>query len=413
MKLCMVVHQDYYRDSRVRRYAEALAAAGVAVDVLCVRPERPTDRASQTREGIRVYAIPLSRQYSGLASYLIEYALALVLFSIRLAGLYIRNRYAVIHVHNMPDFLVFTALLPAICGARVILDIHDPMPEFYMSKYARTADDPLVRGLRFQERLSARFAHALVTANRNFRDHLVQRGLEAAKITVVSNVPDPMVFDPSRRGSRPPTDSGRFTLIYPGTIAPRYGLDLAVRALPRLRQEIPGIELVVVGTRTAYADALGELAAELGVGECLRVKPAVPVDQVPDELLGADVGIYPALPDAHMSIAIPSKVLEYAAMGLPVVASRLPVLLVGFGEEALLLFQPGCVDEFAEGVLALYRSRERREALVRAADEVLLSRYSWPGECQKYFHLLGRLVPRDAMPPLRGERDEPSIEAAT
>ncbi len=170
--------------------------------------------------------------------YLLAFDVALLLFVVRLLILYLRHRYQVIHVHNMPDYLVFAALIPRVFGARVILDIHDPMPEFYMSRYPKTQSTIVGRLLRLQERISANLAHAVITANTRFRDNLVSRGIPADRVTVVNNVPDPAVFTRALhknvgRGDRP------FTLIYAGTIAPRYGLDIAIRALPRLAGRIP------------------------------------------------------------------------------------------------------------------------------------------------------------------------------
>jgi len=372
-RVCMVLHQDYYRDSRVRRYAEALARTGAQVDVLCLRDTRQL--AHPQTPGIRVYAIPLSRGYRTLANYFLEYGKAFVLFSIWLLGLHLRN-----------------ALLPKILGAKLILDIHDPMPEFYMSKYERQPDSLLVKLLRFQERISSRFAHALITANPNFRRNLIQRGIPAGKITVVNNVADPEIFDRGKYRGGQGKRNGGFTLIYPGTIAPRYGLAVAIRALPRLVGEIPGLALVIMGTRTQHVDELSALAEQLGVASHVCFKPAMPVEQVPEELVQADVGVYLALPDAHMSIAMPSKVLEYVAMGLPIIASRLKVLEDSFADAAIRFFEPGNVDEFARGVLELYRDPTRRETLVNAADRVYLQAHAWTSERDRYFTLLHRLL---------------------
>lgn len=133
LRVCMIVHQYYYRDTRVRRYADALADAGAQVDVICVRsPDRPS---TGQRDGVRVFTVPINRGYGSRGSYLLEYGIAFVFFATWLLALYVKNRYQVIHIHNMPDFLIFAALVPRLLGAKLILDIHDPMPELYMSKY--------------------------------------------------------------------------------------------------------------------------------------------------------------------------------------------------------------------------------------------------------------------------------------
>jgi glycosyltransferase involved in cell wall biosynthesis len=409
IKVCMIVHQYYYRDPRVRRYAEALANAGAQVDVLCPRDQNQS--SSEQRDGVRIFTIPLNRGYRGRGSYLLEYGAAFIIFAVRLLALYIKNRYQVIHVHNMPDFLAFTALIPRIFGANLILDIHDPMPEAYMSKYKCQTNSLAVQLMRVQEKLSSMLAHAVITANSNFKDNLVKRGIPADKITVVNNVADPEVFNRNRYEKERHSKGKHFTLIYPGTIATRYGLDVAIRALPLLITRIRQLRLVIIGAQVEYADELATLAEQLGVSSFVQFKPIIPVDEVPRQIIQADVGIYPALPDTHMSIATPCKVLEFAAMGIPVIASRLKVLEDLFGDSALMFFEPGSVEQFARCVLELFDSPARRDELVRNTDNIFVRTHSWSDERRAYFDLLNRLLD-----PMAGvaldEKDESSANLA-
>ncbi len=392
LKVAMIVHQYYYYDGRVRFYAEALADAGARVDVLCVRAE--TRPAAPPPEGLRVFTIPVSRAYRGPGSYLVEYGLALIFYTMRLLALYARNRYQVVHVHNMPDFLIFAALIPRLLGAKVILDIHDPTPEFTMSKYSRPATSGLVCFMRWQERLSARLAHAIITANPVFKERLVGRGLPAGAITVIGNEVNADIFARERyaqqRQARP--QDGRFVLVYAGTIAPRYGLEVAVNALPLLVERIPGVRLQIIGKQTEYSQYLAARAAQLGVAQHLELIPAVPLEAVPGYLARADVGVYTAVSDPHMDVAVPTKVLEYAYMGLPVVASRLPVLERGFAPEALLLFEPGCAEEFARHILSLYEQPARRTALVQQMDRTFVEAQRRREGRRAYFALLDALL---------------------
>jgi len=389
INVCMIVHQYYYRDPRVRRYAEALADAGARVDVLC--PRDPSQSFTRKRSGIRVFAIPINRGYGGRWSYVLEYGLALILFTARMLALSARNRYQVIHVHSPPDILMFAALIPKIFGAKVILDIHDPMPEFYMSKYDDHMDSILAWFMKLQEKVSSGLASVIITANSNFKENLLKRGAPADKITVVNNVADPKIFSRARYRQRRRQDD-HFKLIYPGTIAPRYGLDIAIRALPLLVEEIPHLRLVIIGPQVDYADELATLAEELGVSDFVQFRPVLPVDEVPRQLIQADIGIYPALSNPHTDIATPTKVLEYAVMGIPIVASRLKVLQDLFTDSAILFFDPGSVNQFARCVLELYANPGRRDELVRNADRVYVHKHSWTNERSKYFDLLNRLL---------------------
>ena len=96
------------------------------------------------------------------------------------------------------------------------------------------------------------------------------------------------------------------------------------------------------------------------------------MEEVPRQIALADVGIYPALPDPHMSIATPGKILEFAVMGIPIVSSRLRIVEDFFTDAGVLFFEPGNVDKFAECIIDLYENPSRREELVQNADRIFV-----------------------------------------
>ncbi len=390
-RICMVVMQDYLTDGRVRRYAESLADHGAQVDILCVQGARHFETAY--RDDIRIHRIPLSRSATSLVGFIVEYSLAVLLFSVWMMRLHIRNRYRAIHVHNMPDFLIACGLLPRLLGAKLLLDVHDPMPEFYASKYDTSTEGWLVKLLRLQERISAWCANGIITANDNFKQNLIARGTPADKVVVVNNIPDVKLFD-RRRHPRQIDASGqrRFTLLFPGTLAPRYGLHVPIHAAVQLRHDIPDLLIRIVGPHNEYADELVQLAHDLGVEEHVELLPEVPVHDVPGLMASADIGIYPARFDPHMDIATPTKVLEFMQMGLPVIASRLRVLEQQFDRNTVRYCQPGNIDEFATAVKALWSDAELRQSLADNADRGFVRKRAWPYEQAVYFGLLDQLL---------------------
>ncbi len=321
-----------------------------------------------------------------------EYMISLVLYTIWLTVLHLRNRYHVIHVHNMPDFLIFSALIPRLLGARLILDIHDPMPEFYQSKFNERQEHTLVSLLKLEERISIGLAHHVITANPHFKENIVARGIFSSKISVITNQPDPRVFNRSAYTANRGEKRSDFSLIYPGTIAPRYGLSVAIRAVPELAKYIPDLRLVIFGPLSDHALELIELTEQLGITQYVEFHHPIPVDEVPRQMAMADAGIYPAFPDPHMSIAIPGKVLEYAVMGLPIVASRLQILEEMFPDESVLFFEPGNVEQFTDCVLRLYQNPALRSELVARVDRILAESQSWERECRRYLALIRQLT---------------------
>lgn len=385
-RICMIVHQDYYRDGRVRRYAETLAAQDIAVDIICVKPIDPNNKVTQVEvPNVTVYPVDIRRRYGGLASQLREYLIALFFYTFVLLKLHFKHRYDVIHVHNMPDFLVFAALVPRLMGVKILLDIHDPMPEFFMSKYNRSSQSLMYKLLCFEERLSIAFVQKVITANHNFKLNLVKRGIAEEKIFVVHNYPDSKIFNHDK--FREVQKVEHFTLIYPGTIAERYALHSAIEAIPLLKQTIPDIRLRIVGQLVDYTKVLKKIAQDLHVEEHLEFIPAVPIEKVAWHIAQAHIGIYTALPDAHMDIATPSKVMEYAFMQIPIIASDISVLRNMFDKNAIALYEPGNVQDFAKKVLELYERPELQEAMVQRMNDTFVRCNSWDNEMQTYNQL--------------------------
>ena len=187
----IVVHSYFVRDTRPRRLAATLTDAGWTVDVVCARDEG--EARAQTVNGVRIHRLPARRRRGGKGRYAFEYISFTLMALAKVTGLWIRRRHRAIYVLGIPNFLVFSALVPRLAGARVLLDMRDPLPEFFEAKYRLSETDPLVRGLLAEERISARFASQVVTVHHTMAT-LYERSVPAAKIGVVMNAPDPRVF---------------------------------------------------------------------------------------------------------------------------------------------------------------------------------------------------------------------------
>lgn len=386
----MVVHAYYSKDARVRRYADALIEAGHEVDVLCLR--ETGEDATERRNGLRIVRLPLTRVRRGQLGYVLEYVVSFTLFSLYLSVLQLRRRYHLVHVHNMPDVLIFTAWLPKLMGARILLDFHDPMPELYISKYRKKRTALLIRALTVLERWSASFAHLLITANNTFKQIFVARKLPAAKLNVIHNVADERIF--RREDAMPRKSACSFLLLYVGTISERYGLEVVLRALPRLREAIPRLRFRVIGKITGEGDEVGRLKTlvnDLGIADLVEFPPPVPLEHVAREMAEADVGVYTPFPDGFMEYAFPLKVGEFVAMDVPLIASRLPVLEDYIGPEGAAYIDPGDVDAFRDHVLHLHRDPAFRAKTV-AGYETFRRTYRWETEKRKYLDLVAEVT---------------------
>ncbi len=322
----MIVHAYYEEDPRVRREAESLVKAGRPVQVLGLRQEGGP--ATSEVEGVRVHHLDVQRhQGAGLGVYLREYLSFLARSMFAAVRLHRRERFALVQVHSLPDFLVFAALPLRLVGVPVLLDLHEAMPEFFRSRFPG-ASNPLVhRLLMLQERLSIAASTATITVNPAMRDRLVALGVPASKAGVVVNSPSLGRFDAAAYPSRGWREDGRLRLVYTGALTPTYEMDVAVAAVARIADERPDLDVVLdVYGRGDTGPALAAQAAELGVADRITFHGRIPIEDVPASVARADIGLAPTRHDLFTDMSLSTKVFEYAAMGKPVVASRLPMV---------------------------------------------------------------------------------------
>ncbi len=384
---CMIVHAYYpLGEVRVQREAEALVDQGYEVDVICLRV--PGEPSRTVYHGVHVYRMPVRRHKErGAVVQFLEYLAFFLLAGALLTARHMRRRYTSVQVHNLPDFLVFAALGPKLTGVPVILDLHDLMPEFFAARFGKDWDSLTVRLVRWQERLACRFADHVITVTEHWRQSLIRRGVPPERCSVLMNLADPRIF---RRppGRLPPSD-GRFRLIYHGAIPRRYGLDLVLRAIAQVRDEIPALLFVIVG-QGEYEEELRRLARELGIERQVRFEDFRPVEEIPPLVLASDVAVVPYRDDVFTGELLPTKLLEYAALGIPAIAARTAGIQAYFDDSMVEFFTPGDVADLARCIRRLYHDPERRAELARNI-EAFNQRYNWPAQSAEYVRLVTRL----------------------
>src|SRR5437899_292287 len=260
--ICMLTQSWYDFDARVRRKAEALISAGYSVDVLSLTGR--DGKKTYTLNGVNVYTLSLGKKRGSLVRYAFEYATFFVWSLLRLSLMMWRNRYVVIDVNTLPDFLIFAALPARWMGAKLILDMHEITPEFYMSKYGITEDSLLVQVLKYLERISFNFADYVVTISEPIQDLLIGRGLDASKSIVIMNSADEARFESSAPAAAFDDRSHPFVMVYHGTLTRIYGLDIAIEAFNMVHGEMLEAELWILGSGPEQG-GLAELAQERGL----------------------------------------------------------------------------------------------------------------------------------------------------
>lgn len=389
----MLVQGVYDFDPRVRRKAEALVAAGYAVDVLALRAER--GRKSYMLDGVNVHTLSLGKKRGSLLRYFTEYAAFFLWAFVRVPLLMRRRRYSVIDVNTLPDFLVFAPLLARWMGAQIVLDMHEITPEFYMSKYGIADSSRTIRFLKYIERISFGFADHVITINKPILDLLVQRGLPASKSIVIMNAVDEARFASWGPSARADVTTATFVMMYHGTLTKIYGLDLAIEAFASAHEEMPGAELWILGSGPEQ-DSLAVLARRHGLASKVKLLGQVPSADIPAWLKKCDVGILPIHRDVFLDFAFPNKLPEFVIAGKAVLVSRLKAIRHYFSEDALAYFEPDNPADLARHMVGLFRDPALRARLtVQASKEYAPIR--WDVMKQRYLTLIDELV--DAAPP--------------
>jgi glycosyltransferase involved in cell wall biosynthesis len=389
----MVVHSYYDEDPRVRREAEALVAVGDEVDVFALR--RESDEASGVVDGVRVHRLGVQRhQGAGIGVYLREYVSFLLRAGWALTRAHRRRRYALVQVHSLPDFLAFAALPLRLAGVPLLLDLHEAMPEFFRSRFPRAASPLAHRLLLLQERCSIALATAVVTVNQAMADRLVGLGNRPGKVHVVANSASLARFDAAAHPVRMFAADGTVRFIYAGALTPTYELDVVLDALARIATERPGLSfaLDLYGRGDAEA-ALRAKSATLGLGDRVAFHGRIPIEDVPAAIASADIGLAPTRHDRFTDASLSTKLFEYAAMGKPVVATRLPLVERTFPPGTLSTYPAGDAAAMATAILAVIDDADAREAAV-ARTLAIVRNASWEHEAATYRAIVDGLTAR-------------------
>ncbi|MGA8151676.1 MAG: glycosyltransferase family 4 protein [Terriglobales bacterium] len=382
----MVAYTYYESDPRVIREAEAAVEAGFEVDFLALR--KPGTAPIEVVRGVQIFRLNQGRyRGGGHLRYVVEYAKFFLRCLAKTTSLFFRRRYQVIHVNNMPDFLVFTSLVPRLFGTKVILDIHDPMPNTFASKFKGQENGFFYSLLLWQERLSAMYCSKVITVHDPVKNGiLTKHGLTPDSIEVIANFTDQELF-PLRESFN---IDHKIRCVFHGTILERSGLKMLMNALTRVRHQ-DRISVKIIGEGD-FSDALKEMIRSMHLSHVVDFdNHSYPAHSISEHLNDCNVGLVPLEISSVTDYALPLKLLEYISLGLPVVSVRNAAISYYLNEDDCLFFEwndpqslSAALDRIAENPQILGRYRARSLAL--------RDRFSWEGEKRKYMALLHRLI---------------------
>lgn len=388
----MVMFSFYPDDPRPRRALEALVREGMLVDLICLRGEALPAR--EVRGNVDVFRVPLKRRRGGLLAYLYQYAAFILISSFILALRSVTRRYDLVYVHNMPDILVLSALLPKALGAKVILDLHDPMPELMMTIFKLDKDSLSVRLLQQIEKWSIARANSVVTVSITFKRVFSARSCRPEKVEVVMNSPDGEIFrfrEPSLQVTAKGDSRKPFVIMYHGSLVERNGLDLAVEALAYVRQTVPGAELRIYGSPTPFLDRVMSMAKDKGLREVVHFLGPRQLEDLVGEIEGCDVGIIPNHRNSFTDINTPTRIFEYLALGKPAIVPSTSGIRDYFNKESLVFFESGNAVDMARSIAYVSSHPVEVTEIVRRGQEVYQQHY-WQKERLRLVAVVARLL---------------------
>jgi glycosyltransferase involved in cell wall biosynthesis len=387
-RVAMVTFSPYPFDPRPRRAIDALVGEGATVDLICLADKNAPRR--EALKGINVLRIPIQHDRRGKFQYAYRYSTFILISALVFALRSLKRRYDLVYVHNMPDILVVSALFPKMLGAKVVLDLHDPMPELMKTIFQVPDESKSVQLLKYIEKWSIARSDLTVTVNIACKRIFSARSCPAEKIAVVMNSPDDRIFpfvEASSNGTAGHASNKPFVIMYHGSLVERNGLDLAIEALARVRSSVPTAELRVFGARSAFLDRMMDVAQQKNLQDIVHFLGPRKLEDLVTEIAKCDLGVIPNQRNAFTDINTPTRIFEYLAMGKPVIAPSTPGIQDYFNDESLLFFQSGNADDLAKQIEYAFNHPREMQEIARKSQKVYLE-HTWPCERQT---LIGRI----------------------
>ncbi len=365
----MLTHSYYPEDPRVRRAAEALTQKGYDIDLICLK--RKEQLPKETINNVKITRMPLERGKRRPLRWMFEYIASLAYCTAYLTIKQPTKKYQVIHIHTLPDFLVFSAITPKILGAKIILEMHEAMPEIYATRLKKSMNSTTVKIIKIIEKASIKFADKIITVSDPIKQVFIQRGVPEDKITVVMNVPEKTSYP---KTTKPNNLKNKFIIIFPGQVTPTRGVDTLIEAIQQTK--IPGIYLTIYG-EGEYLNTIKKIIKKKKLEKRVYLGGKIPSDQVPEKISIADIGVIPSKSTPISELGVSNKIFEYAFAEKPIIVSKRKAISQIMTDKEVYFFQPGNAKELAQQIQHIYENP--KEATQKAKNVKEKSKqYAWP-----------------------------------
>ena len=385
MKVCMLAYTFYESDNRVRRYAETLVEQGAEVDVISLK-KSASEASCSVLNGVNNFRVQKRvHDEKGKLDFIVRLSLFFIRSMIFLAKKQFSSPYDVIHVHNMPDFLVFAALIPKIKKAKIIFDIHDLFPEFFLSKFKKTEKSPFYKILILLEKACIRFSDHTIIANHIWEKNLLGRAVTREKLTTIMNYPDNRIFSVKRQ-----RHDDKFIMLYPGSLNWHQGLDVAIKAFSIVNKQVPEAEFHIYGEGPSK-ESLINLVSQLNLERKVLFKACLPLHEIANAIVDADLGVVPKVARSFGNEAFSTKIFEFMVLGVPVIVSDTKIDKYYFNDSLVKFFRSEDEQDLADSMLLVIKNKEFRNSLISNASEYM-KQNNWAVKEKEYLDIIDKLT---------------------
>lgn len=377
--ICLIVQSGYPGDVRVRKEAMALLTRGHNVSVIALR--NPGESRHEVIDSVKIYRIGLQKKRSGKIRYVLEYFIFFFLSFIKLNTLDFKEQFDVVHINTLPDFLVFSGLIQKLKGKKIVLDMHEIMPEFFMSKFGVGFHHPMVYLLRFLEKISLKFADEVITVNEPIKNIFHHRSIPYKPITVIMNTVSTSVVASSTK-----RDHRGFNCVYHGTLTDIYGLDTAIKGFSVVKKKFPDIFFHIYGNGQCLSQ-LKQLTEKLNLENSVIFHGAMTHEKVLESLGEMDLGILTMRKDVFLNLSFSNKLAEYVYMKIPTIISDLDSVKFYFNDDHILFYEAANTDDLAQKIEYAYLNRGKLSTMAESAYEHF-KEYNWDVMAERYLTVI-------------------------
>jgi len=380
--ICSVVQEYFPKDIRIRKQSYVLVKNNYSISVICLRNKG--EKKYEVIDGIEVHRLNLSKKRTTRFRYIFEYILFFFQAFFKLNILDLKRRYHIIQVNNLPDFLVLCTFIQKLKGSKILLDMHEIMPEFFISKYKQTDKSFTIKILKIIEKLSLRFSDEIITINDPIRNILKKRSVQNKEITIVMNTVDETVFPKMILAN-----NGYFNLVYHGTLSEIYGLDLAINALIEFSKNDYNFRFYIYG-EGPQKKYLSSLIDNNNLQNSILLMGQVAFEEMMFHLKKMTIGILPIRKDIFLDLSFSNKLAEYIYLKIPVIISNLNATKYYFSDDEITYFNAGDIKDLYKKIYYAYKNPE----VMRKKAEKAFRKYQsikWSVMSDRYLNLMNSL----------------------